>query len=87
MSTRTLTYRVCNGCGKDEHDYEIEIVESVARGTTKFDPGTLDLCYGCKEEGKLICKTCGIVHADKSECDFLKALEQAREASGKRVTA
>ena len=78
MSTRTITYRVCDGCHrKDIFPNGVEIVSTceitVFCGPTK----TLDLCSTCAEEDKYICRLCAAVHSDANPCDAqLRKIEE-----------
>ena len=72
MTTRTITFKRCDGCRRDQIDGEIEIVQSRPRRAWTY-PGdqTLDLCMDCLRDGKWICQRCGTVHDKGFACEFV----------------
>lgn len=72
---RTLTYRVCDGCGKSTLDDDIEIERSEARRYPPWPPDqTIDMCNECADNGCFICRRCHSVHNDDNLCAPLQRI-------------
>ena len=76
MSTITITYRRCDGCGRSELFDDIEIVRSKRRYPYLSDSPTTDMCNICYEEDKYICRFCHEVHGDDDACDLVKEMKE-----------
>jgi len=81
MATRTLTYKVCDGCFRTDRELSpVEIVSTVT--VTQFcgPTKTVDLCVDCDEAGKFFCRQCFRVHSDDNPCDaILRRIERSHE--------
>jgi hypothetical protein len=74
MSKVTVTYRVCDGCRRNERDDDIEIVKSRSRSQlADFDMGTIDICNQCEDADHYICQYCRGVHSDDNPCEMVAA--------------
>jgi hypothetical protein len=71
MAYRTISYRLCDGCLKDDLNEGVEIISTELKGFS--DTQTLDLCADCSDEGKYICNLCHDVHDDDHPCDRQKS--------------
>jgi hypothetical protein len=70
MATRTLTYKVCDGCFRNDREPNpVEIVSTTAAAGGFGPTKTVDLCSDCDEAGKYYCHLCKRVHADSNPCD------------------
>ena len=67
MSTRIITYHVCDGCHKDTLHDDIEIVQSKRKYQWRGSP-TIDLCNECYERDRYICTRCKSVHEGNYCC-------------------
>ena len=75
MTTRTVTYKTCNGCGNSTLD-GAEIVKSYSRWEYDPDAQTIDVCADCDADGKFICRYCNEVHNDYHPCEALQILDK-----------
>jgi hypothetical protein len=67
MTTRTITFKVCDGCRRNTYADGIEIVKSQPRWDYPDAP-TIDICSECADT-KFICRWCKGVHDDAHPCD------------------
>ncbi|MBO0719313.1 MAG: hypothetical protein J2P41_00700 [Blastocatellia bacterium] len=90
MSTRTITYRVCDGCHRTDREPDPIVIVSSKTITQWADATkTLDVCQACDEAGKFICNLCARVHDDAHPCDALRRRMEEAElpVSGSRGQA
>ncbi len=72
MSKRTVTFRQCDGCLRNDRDHGIEISDSKSRSLVADDQRTIDICTGCSAAEKYICMACRSVHDDEHLCEMLR---------------
>lgn len=84
MATRTLTYKVCDGCFRTDiapgEPNPVEIIQT--RTITQFcgPTKTLDICAECIDADKYICRLCAAVHSDANPCDaILRRIEETNQ--------
>lgn len=81
MSTRTITFKTCNGCNRDTLFDNIIIIKSQSYFAIPMPTSnpTIDLCDLCDREGKYICRHCRQVHDDDHPCPRVKELMEQAE--------
>jgi hypothetical protein len=79
MATRTLTYKVCDGCHlNDAQPNPVEIVSTHTVPGVCGPDRTVDICADCDQAGKFFCHLCARVHDDDNPCDaILRRIERA----------
>ena len=83
MSTRTISYISCDGCGKNDlADDEIWFTDS----HVKNEWMQLDICNECDEAARYICRLCWSVHDDDHPCERMKR-EFAEQEEWERANA
>lgn len=80
MATRTVTYdyTVCDGCGKNTRDDEIEILQSQRTIAWSTISNTIDVCGECTDQDKYICRHCAGVHNDDDPCTKVAEMIHAK---------
>jgi len=81
MSTRTITYKVCDGCLRNDRETNPVKIVSTKTFTQFCGPTkTIDICADCDEAGKFFCHLCFRVHDDDNLCDaILRRIERSHE--------
>jgi len=72
MTTRTLTFKVCDGCLRDTYHDGVEIVKSKPKWEYDGAP-TVDICSECADT-MFICRWCHGVHDDMHPCEEMTAI-------------
>jgi len=75
MSQRTITYRKCDGCHRDEWFDKVQIAES--RQLPSIYTGEsiqVDICEDCLNSDKYICHHCQSVHDDEHPCEKVRSM-------------
>jgi hypothetical protein len=86
MATRTRTYKVCDGCGRDTLNHNYILIVSTKTVPQLFGPPkTVDICVECDEAGKYYCRLCLAVHTDDSPCDAKRREIERAEAYAKEM--
>jgi hypothetical protein len=69
MATRSISFKVCDGCSRSDLFDDVEIVNSARkRPYLDNDYGTLDICHICAGADLYICNRCHAIHGDDNPC-------------------
>ncbi len=84
MSTYTIRFTRCDGCGKTNQDGAVNFR---SRHSVRGGPGlpddearTIDLCEECVQADRYYCRFCGGVHDDDHPCEEMRRLNAEVEA-------
>ena len=66
---RTIIYRICDGCHRDELNDADEIEFALSKEFDRYGvPRHVDICTECAEAGVFYCLACDCTHKAEAEC-------------------